>query len=334
MAAEGGQDAGLADGGDILRRYLSWLRVNRGLSEHTLSAYGSDVRGCLRVLSLRGITDLDAVRLGDLRRWLAHEARSLSKTSLARKTVSIRSFFSWLCDQGMIHENPAAQLSTPKLGKPLPKVLSRSEAKRLLDAADHRAALAEGFLKDSGGKKAREAKQDRGRRERTAQALRDAAMAELLYATGMRVGELTGIDLTEVDDSRQTVLVHGKGDKDRIVPYGDPAERALDAWITRGRPELETDRSGAALFLGQRGGRIDQREVREVIHGLSAQAGVPDISPHALRHSAATHMLDGGADLREVQELLGHSSLATTQRYTHVSIEQMREKYTTAFPRA
>lgn len=159
-------------------------------------------------------------------------------------------------------------------------------------------------------------------------------MLEVLYATGIRVAELVSMDLGSVHYSNRTITVTGKGDKQRVVPFGVPAQHALEQWTEQGRPCLMTPRSGNALFLGARGARIDQRVVRGVVHREAARAGVPDISPHALRHSAATHMLDGGADLREVQEMLGHSSLETTQRYTHVSIEQLKSRYKQAFPRA
>ncbi|KFI91626.1 tyrosine-type recombinase/integrase, partial [Bifidobacterium stellenboschense] len=165
--------------------------------------------------------------------------------------------------------------------------------------------------------------------------LRDAAVLELLYATGIRVAELVGLDVADVDFSSRTVRVTGKGNRQRVVPFGLPAQRALLAWLDGGRPVLlHGDGSCRALFLGSRGGRLNQRIARDVVHEESRRAGVPDISPHALRHSAATHLLDGGADLREVQEMLGHSSLKTTQRYTHVSIEQLKSRYAQAFPRA
>lgn len=164
--------------------------------------------------------------------------------------------------------------------------------------------------------------------------LRDAAIMETLYATGIRVAELIGLDLGDVSFSNRTLKVTGKGDKQRVVPFGEPASRALQSWIAQGRPVLMGEQSGQALFLGARSARLDQRIARSVVHERSREAGVPDIAPHALRHSAATHMLDGGADLREVQEMLGHSSLSTTQRYTHVSIEQLKARYGQAFPRA
>jgi integrase/recombinase XerC len=163
---------------------------------------------------------------------------------------------------------------------------------------------------------------------------RDSALIELLYATGIRVSELVGLDVDDLDRRRRVVTVLGKGNKQRTVPYGLAADRALDAWLG-GRPELVTDASGPALFLGARGRRIDPRTVRDVVHRrVAAVAGAPDLSPHGLRHSAATHLLEGGADLRSVQELLGHASLATTQLYTHVSVERLRSVYTQAHPRA
>ena len=174
-----------------------------------------------------------------------------------------------------------------------------------------------------------------------AESQRNAAILELLYATGIRVAELVSMDIADIDFSNRTIKVTGKGNKQRVVPFGLPAQRALETWLEQGRPVLArtaTDavksRAANALFLGARGGRIDQRIARDIVHRAAREAGVPDISPHALRHSAATHMLDGGADLREVQEMLGHSSLKTTQRYTLVSIEQLKNRYGQAFPRA
>lgn len=294
--------------------FSEYLAANRGLSSHTVRAYVSDVRQCLHTLALRGITDLREVDVTDLRGWLAHISRRLSKTSLARKIVAVRAFFTYLSDHNVIGSNPAATLLSPKLDKPLPRVLNEDEAAELMTTADAQ--------KDSSPKN-------------EAELLRNAAMLEVLYATGMRVAELTGIDLNDLDMSARTVRVHGKGGKDRVVPFGGPAHEALQKWLeAHGRPLLATTAAGSAVFVGARGGRINQRQVRQIVHREAQTAGVPDISPHALRHSAATHLLDGGADLREVQEMLGHSSLSTTQRYTHISIEQLRERYKRAFPRA
>ena len=305
--------------------YLQWLSASKGLSANTVKSYGSDIRECLRVLALRGIGDLESVGLMDLRSWLAHEARTHASASLARKTVVVRSFFAYCADRDGWEADPAARLMTPKIGEQLPKVLNEQEARALMDRADERAAEA---LRGVRGLSPRRLTLKR------AGAVRDCAIAELLYATGIRVGELTAIDLPDVSEQTRTVLVHGKGGKDRVVPFGVPAQQALDSWLDEGRPVLANGHSGGALFLGVRGGRIDQRQVRTIVHRQAMEAGVPDISPHALRHSAATHLLDGGADLREVQELLGHANLATTQRYTHVSLEQMKRRYRQAFPRA
>ena len=250
---------------------------------------------------------------------------------------------------------------TPSIPSTLPAVLTESQAEQLLDVAEQ--AVATNQYKDDGGAAAasgsgsgkaadksadtvnrneapaRADKRDNARV--TAESQRNAAILELLYATGIRVAELVSMDIADIDFSNRTIKVTGKGNKQRVVPFGLPAQRALETWLEQGRPVLArtaTDaaksRATNALFLGARGGRIDQRIARDIVHRAAREAGVPDISPHALRHSAATHMLDGGADLREVQEMLGHSSLKTTQRYTHVSIEQLKNRYGQAFPRA
>ena len=252
---------------------------------------------------------------------------------------------------------------TPSIPSTLPAVLTESQAEQLLDVAEH--AVATNQYKDDGGAAAapgsgkaagktadksadtvnrneapaRADKRDNARV--VAESQRNAAILELLYATGIRVAELVSMDIADIDFSNRTIKVTGKGNKQRVVPFGLPAQRALETWLEQGRPVLArtaTDaaksRATNALFLGARGGRIDQRIARDIVHRAAREAGVPDISPHALRHSAATHILDGGADLREVQEMLGHSSLKTTQRYTHVSIEQLKNRYGQAFPRA
>ncbi|WEV66302.1 tyrosine recombinase XerC [Bifidobacterium sp. ESL0764] len=358
-------------------RFLDFLKANRGLSAITVKAYRTDLLECLGFLADNGVKSLNAVRLEDLRGWMAHESRSHARSSMARKTVAVRNFFAWADEHDLIATNPAATLMTPKIPQTLPTVLNESQAERLMETVDadcgevkesrnkadgqHRARKNEGNLGNDS------ADQDQGTKENPSKtgakdealALRDAAMVELLYATGIRVAELTGLDIGDVSFDTRTVRVTGKGDKQRVVPFGAPASRSLESWLSvSGRPVLvkagkqsgksskttsrkrgsvdspdAPDRSDA-LFLGARGARIDQRVVREVVHTKAEEAGVPDIGPHALRHSAATHLLDGGADLREVQEMLGHSSLKTTQRYTHVSIEQLKKRYRQAFPRA
>lgn len=303
--------------GSVIDAFIMYVRTNEGLSEHTCRSYRSDAEQCMDVLGVRTRAQLDSVELEDLRAWMASELRHVSKTSLARKTIAVRRLFAWCFAHGVTHHDPAAALKTPKLGTTLPAVLNEAQAQELMESAD--AAC------EPGG--------EVSPHERAVE-LRDCAMLELLYATGIRVAELVGLDMRSVNHADRTITVTGKGNKQRVVPFGAPAQRALDAWLRDGRAVLAAGDAGSALFLGARGARIDQRVVRGVVHREAARAGVPDISPHALRHSVATHMLDGGADLREVQEMLGHSSLQTTQRYTHVSIEQLKSRYRQAFPRA
>ncbi|PLS27974.1 recombinase XerC [Bifidobacterium anseris] len=305
----------MADARRMIEEYVDYLRGARGLSEHTVAAYRGDLLGCIAILESGGTTELDNVTLDDLRMWMAQESKQVAKSSLARKTIAVRGFFAWAHRRGRIAHDPAASLRTPKLPKTLPAVLNETQAEALMDKADAEPA-------------------DTDDPHRRALALRDCAMLEMLYATGIRVAELVSMDLDDVRYGNRTITVTGKGNKQRVVPFGAPAQHALERWTSQGRPVLANERSGSALFLGARGGRVDQRVVRAVVHREAARAGVPDISPHALRHSAATHMLDGGADLREVQEMLGHASLQTTQRYTHVSIEQLKARYAQAFPRA
>lgn len=344
--------------GDI-DSFVSYLKSNRGLSANTLKAYRADLTACLHLFELRGVTDLNEITLDDLRSWMAVESRDHARSSMARKTVAVRGFFAWAYEHGLTTTDPAATLMTPSIPSTLPAVLTESQAEQLLDVAEH--AVATNHYKDDGGAAAasgsgkaadksadtvnrseapaRADKRDNARV--TAESQRNAAILELLYATGIRVAELVSMDIADIDFSTRTIKVTGKGNKQRVVPFGLPAQRALETWLEQGRPVLArtaTDavksRAANALFLGARGGRIDQRIARGIVHRAAREAGVPDISPHALRHSAATHILDGGADLREVQEMLGHSSLKTTQRYTHVSIEQLKNRYGQAFPRA
>jgi integrase/recombinase XerC len=345
-------------------RFLAYLKANRGLSANTLKAYRGDVESCFAFLRDRGIKDLNAVTLADLRAWMATESRGHARSSMARKTVAVRRFFAWAQQHDVIRTDPAATLMTPKIPSALPAVLNEKQAARLMEVVDDDAVSGAtdgqetvGAAVNRGGDDLRnvgktdpqsESAQTKGSQdgpsiEALSMALRDAAMMELLYATGIRVAELTALNVGDIDFVNRTARVTGKGDKQRVVPFGVPAGHAIEMWLNGngagdgpvlGRNALCNQRSGDALFLGVRGGRIDQRVVREVVHDKAAEAGVPDISPHALRHSAATHLLDGGADLRQVQEMLGHSSLKTTQRYTHVSIEQLKARYSQAFPRA
>jgi integrase/recombinase XerC len=252
--------------------------------------------------------------LAALRSWLAGmSGLGQSRATLARRAASARSFTAWLYRTGRMSTDVGLRLQAPKRGRSLPEVLKADQAKDALAAAEARAQVVGA--------------------EPTA--LRDIAMLELLYATGIRVGELCGLDVDDLYDDRRTVRVLGKGGKERVVPYGVPAAAALENWLVRGRPQLFREDSPPAVFLGRRGGRIDQRQVRQVVHlALERVDGLPSLGPHALRHSAATHLLDGGADLRSVQELLGHATLTTTQLYTHVSVDRLRASYRQAHPRA
>lgn len=287
------------------------LRAQRRLSEHTVRAYLGDLRQLFDFARERGVDQLDGIDLALLRGWLAvMRARHLSRATLARRGAAARTFFEWARRSGRVPTDPAARLVSARPDRTLPTVLSPGETATLLDAARSRV--------DDGDPVH----------------VRDWAVLEMLYATGVRVGELVSADIADVDLDAHTLRVTGKGGRDRVVPFGVPAGRALRAWLDRGRPQLAAPGSGQALFLGRRGNRVDVRQVREVAHRVAAIAGVEDLSPHALRHTAATHLLEGGSDLRTVQEVLGHSSLATTQRYTHVTAERLRSSYQQAHPRA
>lgn len=292
--------------------YERYLRAERGRSEHTVRAYSGDLDTLLIHMIADGATDWSQLDLASLRRWLGEQnAAGLSRATLARRASVARNFTAWAVREGIISLDPALRLKAPKLEKTLPAVLQQQQLSRLLDTMTAAA------------------------RDLDPTALRDLAVVELLYATGIRVGELAGLDIDDVNRERRTVTVLGKGDKERAVPFGVPADAAVGRWLLHGRGKLVQPHSGAALFLGRRGGRIDQRTVRTVVdRGLASLGDTSATGPHTFRHSAATHLLDGGADLRAVQEILGHSSLATTQLYTHVSVERLREGYRSAHPRA
>ena len=294
---------------EVLAGYEDHLRAQRDLSAHTVRGYVTDAVSLLDHLARRGGAQAHDLDLATLRSWLAlGRTRGHSRATTARHAASARSFTAWLRRAGLVPEDVGQRLVSPRSARTLPDVLAPEQAREVLDSAAH-------------------AEEPLG--------LRDAAVLELLYATGIRVGELVGLDVDDVDRSRRLLRVLGKGRKERSVPYGLPAEAAVDSWLTRGRPALATPRSGPALLLGARGGRLDPREARRVVHAaLGAADGAPDLGPHGLRHSAATHVLEGGADLRSVQELLGHASLATTQIYTHVTVERLRAVHAQAHPRA
>jgi integrase/recombinase XerC len=283
------------------------LALERDRSPHTVRAYDGDVAALLGHAASLGITQLEELDLAVLRHWLSRlRTAGGARTSLARRGSAARTFTSWAHRRGLMSADPGALLATPKGQRTLPEVLQPEEAAALVSVVGEEPAD-----------------------------LRDRAALELLYATGIRVSELCGLDLGDVDAGRRVIRVLGKGRKERSVPYGVPAQQALDRWLSHGRPHWAGTRSGVALLLGVRGGRIDPRTVRALVHRrLAGVPGAPDLGPHGLRHSAATHLLEGGADLRSVQELLGHATLATTQIYTHVSIERLRTSYERAHPRA
>ena len=297
---------------EALVAYERHLVAERDLAAHTVRAYLGDVAGMLEHAAALGHTDLRTLDLRALRSWLAkQQTLGKARSTMARRATAVRVFTAWALRTGRADTDPGASLGSPKAHKPLPSALDAAEARALLQAAAVRA--------DDG----------------SAIGVRDVAILELLYATGIRVGELCGLDVDDVDRERRVIRVFGKGRKERTVPYGVPADRALGAWLETGRPTLFAAGAGAAMFLGARGGRIDQRAVRTLVHARIADVpDAPDMGPHGLRHTAATHLLEGGADLRTVQELLGHASLATTQIYTHVTTERLRQAYRLAHPRA
>ena len=283
--------------------FAEYAELVLGRSPNTVKGYVADLRG------LAGYVDtFDAFTLDALRRWLADAmSAGKSRATLARRTAAARAFSTWAYRRGDISTDAAARLKAPKVNRPLPTVVKGERAGDLVEA---------GTADDA----------------HPAEYLRDRAMLELLYATGIRVGELTGLNLGDVDLARGLAQVTGKGDKQRVVPFGEEAAAAVSEWLEFGRAELAGDTQ--AMFVGSRGGRIDQRQVRRIVERAGQRAGVEHVSPHTLRHTTATHMLEGGADLRVVQEMLGHTSLQTTQIYTHVSAQRLKRVYDQAHPRA
>ena len=297
----------------ILGDYAEHLALERGRSEHTQRAYLADLRSLFRFLDERVPgCGLEALSLPVLRSWLgAQAAGGVARTTLARRTSAVKTFTAWATRRGLLTTDPASRLQVPKAKRTLPAVLRQDQAL---------AAMAAAVL---------------GAEQRDPIALRDRLIVELLYATGIRVSELCGLDVDDVDTGRNLLRVLGKGNKQRTVPFGRPALAAIKDWLADGRPHLVVSDSGPGLLLGPRGRRLDPRQARTVVHQtVGAVDGAPDIGPHGLRHSAATHLLEGGADLRVVQELLGHSTLATTQLYTHVSVARLRAVHDQAHPRA
>jgi site-specific recombinase XerD len=320
-----------------LAEFCRHLAAERALSRHTLRAYNGDIESLLGYAARCGIGDPGALDLATLRGWLAEQHQGgAARATLARRGAAARAFTAFAHRQGWLAVDPGPLLGTPKARRVLPEVLRRDEMNRVLAECENRA------LRELAS----------GQRTAAALAVRDVAVLELLYASAIRVSELCELDIGGLDRDRRTVRVFGKGRKERVVPVGVPALRAVARWEEAGRPVLAGERSGAALFLGARGGRLDPRTARRIVHarlrsvgrGAAAlaageaggrdQQGVKDAGPHAIRHTAATHLLEGGADLRSVQEILGHSSPATTQIYTHVSAERLKASYRQAHPRA
>ena len=297
----------------VFKAFDQHLKIERNLSPHTIRAYMGDLESLFLHLEKLGFSDVSSLTLTHLRSWLANQSvKGGARTTLSRRAVSVRLFTKWAFKNGYLASDVGASLEVPKGLRTLPQVLDVRQAQLAMDSMAMRASEAE-----------------------TPLALRDVSIVELLYATGARVGEICGLNIGDIDYNRHTIKVMGKGDKERAIPMGKPAVRALEKWLRDGRESLVNSQSGAAVFLGARGKRIDPRTVRNVVYeALTAIEGIERMGPHGLRHSAATHLLEGGADLRTVQEILGHASLATTQIYTHVSPARLQKVFKQAHPRA
>jgi integrase/recombinase XerC len=293
--------------------YAQYVARVRRLSPATVRAYAADLRDLSTTVPGAQLVDVD---LEALREWLWRATqRGDARSSIARRTAAARGFFAWALEEGLVTSDPSLRLAAPKRGRTLPRIATVDGMRGVLDGLADRAAHGDPI------------------------ALRDHAMLEVLYGSAVRVSELTGLDRDDLDLDRATVRVLGKGSKERVVPFGLPARRAIETYLDRGRPALVeravVSSPGAAMFLGARGARITPRAVYDVVaRELGDLLGTSAVGPHALRHSAATHLLDGGADLRAVQEMLGHASLGTTQIYTHVSSERLAATYRLAHTRA
>ncbi len=293
--------------------YLAHLAVERGLADNTLRAYARDLAVYARYLDAVGITDPTEVAPEDLDAylvWLREQRtgrgdRPYAPSSLARLVVAVRGYHRFLRNDGLATDDPSAQLPTPRTARPLPKALSVAEVERLLTSPTGDGPLVR----------------------------RDRALLELLYSAGLRISELVGLDVDDLDAVERLVRVRGKGDVQRLVPFGEPAAEALDAWLVQGRPGLHAQ--GPAVFLNARGGRLTRQGAWKLIRAHAQRVELGErVSPHTLRHSFATHLLDGGADVRVVQELLGHASVTTTQVYTLVSRQALAEVYRRTHPRS
>jgi len=288
-----------------IEAFTTYLNRERSLSDNTIRAYVGDLESLASHLKALGLEDVSTLNISHLRSWLANQqSKGASRTTLARRATSIKLFTKWAHKEGLLPNDVGFNLATPKAHRILPEIIDAKTADIAMQSLD-------AFAEESG--------------ELTA--IRNLAMVEMLYASGARVSELCGLNLKDIDYERSTIRVIGKGSKERVIPIGRPAVAALERWL-KVRQQLANEKSGDALFLGARGKRIDQRQVREVVYKTI------ELGPHALRHSAATHLLEGGADLRTVQEILGHASLSTTQIYTHVSAERLHSAFKQAHPRA
>jgi integrase/recombinase XerC len=311
---------------DALDAFEIHLRDERGRSVATVRAYLGDLVSLREHGERLGRPALPEMDVAMIRSWLARlRTQGCAPSTLSRRASSARTFSTFAHSRGLLPADVAARIEVARRGRTLPSVMSVAAAEQVFAAAPAPATASDGSPKPDGPSDPRFA----------AVQVRDLLIVELLYASAMRVSELCGLDLSDVDEGRRLLRVIGKGDRERRVPYGVPAERALECWLQTGRPLLRTGASASALLLGVRGRRLDPRTARTVVHEWTKRApGVPDLAPHGLRHSAATHMLERGADLRSIQELLGHARLATTQLYTHVSAERLRVSYERAHPRA
>lgn len=290
-----------------LAEFERHLRLERGLSPHTVRAYLGDLAALESHAAARGLESPADLHIDLLRDWLArlHDAGA-ARSTLARRTAAVRAYTAWAHRRGLLPRDPGPLLGVPRSSRGLPRVLRPEQAAELLDAPDPRPSP---------------------------ESLRDRAVLEVLYATAVRVSELCALDVDDLDEETRTLRVLGKGGRERTVPVGAPALRAVRAWLSA-RPSWATPASGPALFLGVRGSRLHPNTARRLVHRALRRAGLPDLSPHGLRHTAATHLLEGGADLRTVQELLGHASLHTTQLYTHLTPAHLKAAHTQAHPRA
>jgi integrase/recombinase XerC len=295
----------------LIAQYEEHLALVRNLSDNSIRGYVGDLESFLAHMEKLNVLEFKDLTIEHIRSWLANlQTTGVARSTLTRRIVSIRAFTNWAAANGWLTSDLGAKLAVPKAHRTLPEILNVDEAAQVLKALEVKAG-----------------------EEVTAINLRDLAMLEVLYASGIRVSELCGLNLGDIDQSRNTLSVIGKGDRQRVVPLGIPAIKALQNYLSNGRSEFLNNKSADAVFLGTRGKRIDQRTVREVVYEAMKAVGAT-MGPHGIRHSAATHLLEGGADLRTVQEILGHASLATTQIYTHVSPERLQSAYKQAHPRA